>query len=387
MIDSYTLVIPTYNRSALLRRLVRYYRKRAPFINLLVLDSSRSEVQEENVKALSQYGSAVRHVVYADNIQASSKLADGLALVETEYASLCADDDVVFPEALAESLMFLESHPDYACAHGLYLNFRQAGNDIHVFSEYSGPSNEAIHPGARVFRLLQRYESLYYGAFRTNDLREIVTVMQAMPSPLFRELFQSVATVIKGKVKRFPSVYAARQSGPPADPNREKWQTCYWFADNPREVLEHYERYCDTLWKFYEDRASQRVERAAFFKTLDLAHAVYFSAGCSADYFCSVLQRYWPGDGLANVGDANLLVELGAPTAFTASSINKLLIRSWLLVRAVWSTPAVWRLDSEVRRACTKPWKCHLSGSLRWLASAPEFRAGYLDLCNYLDAG
>jgi len=34
MTGGHTLVIPTYNRPAFLQRLVRYYRKRAPYINL-----------------------------------------------------------------------------------------------------------------------------------------------------------------------------------------------------------------------------------------------------------------------------------------------------------------------------------------------------------------
>jgi glycosyltransferase domain-containing protein len=388
MSERYTLVIPTYNRVALLGRLVRYYRKRASSIDLLVLDSSKPDVTKENAKALASLGASVRHVIYPGDAPGGSKISQGLALVQTPYVSFCADDDLVFPEELARAVDFLDRHPDYVSGHGLYLNFRQNGNEVQLLSEYAGPSNEPAHPGARIFRLLQRYESLFYGAFRIQDLRDILSAAQALPSPHYQELFQSVATVIKGKVKRFPSFYAARQSGPPADPNREKWQTYDWFADNPEEFLEHYRAYRAELWKFYETHApAPRLEKAAFLRVLDLAHAVFFSARCSAEHFHSVLQPYWPADGFANVGEINLLEELGAPRAFARGSLDRLMARKWLAFRALIATPALWRLDREVRRTCATPWKCRIPGSLRWLASVPQFRESYLELCNYLDAG
>ncbi|MGH8743316.1 MAG: TIGR00180 family glycosyltransferase, partial [Burkholderiales bacterium] len=214
MTDGHTLVIPTYNRPALLKRLVRYYCERAPWMNLLVLDSSRTEIAEENAKVLSICGESVRHVVFPGTIPVAAKLSQGLAFVQTPYASFCGDDDLVFPEELQRAVAFLQNHSDYVCAHGLYLNFRQVNHDIHLMSEYAGPGNEATHPGARIFRLLQKYESLFYGVFRTTDLSDIFSAAASVPSYHYQELFQSVAALIMGKVKRFPTIYAARQSCP-----------------------------------------------------------------------------------------------------------------------------------------------------------------------------
>ncbi len=407
MIDRTTLVIPTFNRPAFLERLVRFYHKRARPLNLLVLDSSKPEVTEENAKALSQYGSAVRHVIFPGAVPGSSKLSQGLALVQTVYASFCADDDLVFPEELARSVAFLAQHSDYVSAHGLYLNFRQTGNDVQLFGQYSGPSNEAIHPGARIFRLLQRYESLFYGAFRTGDLRDIFMAIEALPTPHFQELFQSVATLIKGKVKRFPSFYAARQSGPPAEPERVKWQTYHWFADNPVEILEHYRPYCEAIWKFYETHISEaRLERSAFFKTLDLAHAVYFSSGCPPEYFHAELQKYWPGDRYLRYGRLEMLREADKPSVLNwagfpgddpaADLIDKLRTPSglgrWAAVRALaalwyfaYSVPGLARLNYDARKVGHTAWKCRLSPRFLWLAAVPEFRNAWIELCYYLD--
>ena len=172
---NHTLVIPTFNRPDLLRQLVRYYFERARSLNLLILDSSRAELAEGNAKALASYGEFLRHVVFPEAISSTEKLARGLDLVRTPYASFCGDDDVVFPGSLKQAIDFLERNAGYGCTHGLYVNFRPEGREIRLAPEYTGPSNEAVHPGARIFRLLQRYESLFYAVFRTSDLRAIMS--------------------------------------------------------------------------------------------------------------------------------------------------------------------------------------------------------------------
>src|SRR5262249_42353188 len=158
-----------------------------------------------------------RHAVFEDTLPMAVKVERGLALVETPFVSLCADDDLVFADGLREGIEFLERHVDYVCAHGLYLNFQEAGDhEVHLMREYAGAGNDASHPGARIFRLFQRYELLFYAVFRTADLREISAGAAAMPTLHFQELFQSVAALIKGKVHRFPTLYGARQSCPAA---------------------------------------------------------------------------------------------------------------------------------------------------------------------------
>src|SRR5262249_20165653 len=142
-------------------------------------------------------------------------------------------------------------HRDYVSAHGLYLNFRVAGSQVHLTSEYSGPGNEAENPARRIFALCQRYESLFYAAFRTPELQAIVGAATALPTLHFQELFQSVAALVKGKVRRFRSFYGARQSCDPAEPGRDRWQTYYWFADDPAEMVAHYRAYRREVLSFY----------------------------------------------------------------------------------------------------------------------------------------
>lgn len=405
----HTLVIPTYNRPELVRRLVRYYLGRGTVIQLLVLDSSRAEIATANAAWFGGCGPNVRHVIYPDTLPPGAKLARGLPMVNTPYASFCADDDLVFPQGLANAIDFLAANREYVCAHGLYLNFR-VGDQLepgeapppggirnpqclHVWREYGGPGNEANHPGARIFRLFQSYESLYYAAFRTRDLRDIFAEVEAIPTLHYQELFQSVGTLIKGKVKRLPGLFAARQSIEAAQPERDNWQTYYWFASNPAEVLEHYRDYCEVLWRFYEVHgAAPRLERAAFQKTLDLSHAVYFSAGCPPAYFYSALQAYWPQDGFVEPGRTDLFGQMGAgggaaaPGSKPKWTVRRVLSAARLVLRAARHAPHRRSLDWRARRLGGTAWECRLPWNMRWLAGQPEFRRTYLELCRYMNA-
>lgn len=395
----HTLVIPTYNRPQLVRRLVAYYLGRNAGLNLLVLDSSKGDVAQANAQWLRERAPHVRHVVYPETLQPGVKLAQGMSLVETRHASFCADDDLVFLPGLAEAVRFLDANADYVCAHGLYLNFQihDGSSEVNIWREYGGPGNEAGHPGARIFRLFQGYESLFYAAFRTEDLRAIFSVVERIPSLHYQELFQSVATLILGKVKRLACLYAARQSIAAAQPERDNWQTYYWFAGNAAELLEHYRNYCEDLWRFYEAHgAAPRLARVDFQKALDMAHAVYFSAACPPAYFHSVLQPLWPQDAFVEPGQADVFDQLGGKRAVPApvrpgrpwSGLNlcDALSAAGIAMRAAYHLPHRLSLERRARQLGGTPRKCRLPWELRWLAGSAEFRATYLELCRYLDS-
>src|SRR5262245_24537015 len=112
---AHTLVIPTYNRPALLERLVSYCVLRVPPMTVLVLDSSKPEVAGENAGMLASHG--VRHIAFPTTAPMAAKLCRGLADVNTPTVSFCADDDLVFPDGLRAALRFLTEHADHVSAH------------------------------------------------------------------------------------------------------------------------------------------------------------------------------------------------------------------------------------------------------------------------------
>ncbi len=388
----HTLVIPTYNRPALLRQVVAYYLGRTPDMQMLVLDSSKPEIAEENRIALAGLKGNLRHILYDTRTPMARKLALGLAEVATPSASFCADDDIVFPAGLSEAVEFLRGHPDYVTAHGLYLNFQESGDTIRLTREYAGPGNEAGHAGARIYRLCQSYESLFYGAFRTQDLRDIFNEVADLPTLHYQELFQSCAALIKGKVKRLPVFYAARRSGPAAEPDRDKWQTYYWFADNPGELMQHYLAYRERVRLFYERfGARPGLPAADFDRAMDLAHMVYFSRGCPPAYFHDRLQAYWPSDRFEKVDEIDLFQQMRvAGPARAAGSVQRgylWLRRTIRKLRLRKTETATVALNASTAARFKTPWVCSLSYGMAWLAGHEGFRQAYDELCAYLDVG
>lgn len=392
---AHTLVIPTYNRPALLKRLVVYYAARAPEMPLLVLDSSKPEIAAANATMIKAAHPNAQHRMFTSDVPMAVKLSRGLAEVKTPTVSFCADDDIVFLDGLADAIAFIDEHPEYVSAHGLYLNFTESGQTVIVAKEYAGESNEAAHAGARVFRLFQNYESLFYGAFRTADLVEVFEDVASIATLHYQELFQSVAALIKGKVKRFPKFYAARRSGPEAEPGRDKWQTYYWFAADPSEFVQHYVEYRDRLWDFYlRHQEAGALTRADFIRTLDIAHSVYFSKTCPPRYFHSILQPLWPEDEFAEkIDDLFQVMRQGKQRPGLGRAERLLMkvlrrIRRWRLARSHdpnTGAPALAALNTILAAQYRTPWRCELPLGLMWLAANEEFRSNLHELIVYLE--
>lgn len=392
---AHTLVIPTYNRPALLKRLVIYYAARAPEMAVLVLDSSKPEIAAANAAMIEAVHPKAQHRAFTSDVPMAVKLSRGLAEVKTATVSFCADDDIVFPDGLAEAIAFIKSHPDYVSAHGLYLNFTEAGQTIIVAKEYAGESNEAVHAGARIFRLFQNYESLFYGAFRTTELAEIFEGVAGIPTLHYQELFQSAAALIKGKVRRFPKFYAARRSGPEAEPGRDKWQTYYWFAADPGEFVQHYVAYRERLWGFYSrHRETGALAQTDFFRALDIAHSVYFSKTCPPRYFHSILQPLWPEDKFAEKFDDLFQVLRQGKQHPSFGKGERLLmkvlrrVRRWRMRRSpdpATGAPALATLNETLAAQYRTPWRCELPIGLMWLATNDDFRTNLHELIVYLE--
>lgn len=388
-LQSMTLIIPTFNRPAFLARLMKYYASKKTQIQFLILDSSDKETIEINKQASSVLGQQVRYVTFPSTLPVATKLLEGLKLVDTPFCAFCADDDLVFVEGLTQALTFLQDHPDFVCVDGIYLNFNPVGHNMHLVVEYATKGINAEDPGARIFKLCQKYESLFYGAFRTQHALNIFSGVVKNSSLHYQELFQATSALLIGKSNRLPIFYAARQHCNPADQQRDKWQTYYWFADNTKEFLEHYLIYREELWNFYQNHTLEKKhEKKDFFQFLDLAHAMYFSMGCPPEYFHNRLEAYWPQDKFqkSNAYKDNICNQLKSSSRRTRET--------WVQNAAKWipnqifswhSKRDVRKLNNEIQNKTKMNWNCLLSKDLRWLASVDIFRNAYYELCEYMN--
>jgi hypothetical protein len=101
----HTLVIPTYNRPELVRRLVTYYLQRGTDIQMLVLDSSKAGIAQLNGEWFKDRAANVRYVAYPETTQPASSSRRN-ATRDHGYASFCGDDDLVFPQGLSDAIRF-----------------------------------------------------------------------------------------------------------------------------------------------------------------------------------------------------------------------------------------------------------------------------------------
>lgn len=376
----HTLVIPTFNRSDLLLKLLRYYKKRSPTLKILILDSSSTDNADANIINVKLFGEGLVYKAFPQTTPMSVKLRDGLKLVQTKYVSFCADDDLIFTEHINKAIIFLENHSDYVSAHGRYINFNNVNKNVRVWLEYSGPGNEAAHAGARIFQMCQSYESLFYGVFKTHNLQNIFKGVADQSSLHFQELFQSVASLITGKVYRFNEIYAARQSGPPADPDRDNWQTYYWFSSNPQDFMKHYMIYREYISDYYQTYGQQPLtEKNEFLRILDLSHSIYFSAHCPSHYFFTTIQNNFTDNYKEpfHKNSSDIIIHRIAvwerrfeklKNYFTKS--RKALIRS---------------LNQQVWDLCINKFRCRLPWDARELANDESFHQSYIEVCLYLD--
>lgn len=382
-----TLVIPTYNRPEHLVRLLKYYATQSSPSRFLILDSSADKSKAMNKKAVLLLEGRACHLEFSESIPVAKKLLEGLKQVQTTYSAFCADDDLVFVDGLAKAQAFLQSNPTYICVDGIYLNFNPQGDHLHLVIEYATKGMGAEEAGARIFRLFQKYESIFYGVFRTQDAIKIFTGVSKNSSLHYQELFQATAALLLGKSHRLPIFYAARQHCNPADLSRDKWQTYYWFADNPKEFISHYLTYREELWNFYQAYSPEKnYNQDLFMRLMDISHAMYFGVGCPPAYFHSTLQEAWPKDIFQKPGYlTDICNQLkSSRRIWLESKIEEFVEVLPKLVASLYWPGSLRKLDRGVQKNTQSKWKCKLNWKLRWLARVGNFQDAYLELCKYM---
>lgn len=385
-----TLIIPTFNRHEHLTRLIRYYSSKKSTMSFLILDSSQPEIAQLNRQSCLMLGDMAKHVIFDESIHPLQKIVDGLKLVATPFCTFCADDDIIFINALSEALSYLENHDDCACVDGVYLSFRVVKNNVQLRIEYSHGGLDARHPVSRVFRLLQKYESLFYGACRTSQVLSVFTSMNNLSTYCYQEFFQSVATLLLGKKHRLPIFYSGRQACDRADPSSVKWNSHNWLIENPSEIIQEYLPYRCELWKFYEKNTIEpTLSHEQFNRSMDLAHVVLLTTACSSKSFYSSLQHYCPNDNFLEID----------PYTYDLSQFKKPYHRKWdtytekalkfmqkhqKKIASLFYRNNLKELNVEIQRITNTKWDCGLRADLKWLSTRREFREAYKELCLYL---
>lgn len=290
-INDYTLIIPTYsNRAHLLRKLVDFLALKKVEFDIIVVDSSENSVKKKNRDVCGKSKLAITYFEYPSEIAPVPKVLDGLKHVKTRYVSLCADDDLIFIDAIPECLNFLEAATDYIACHGNYLNYGDNENEGYdIGLEYDAPSLDGETFEERAFQLLNNYQSIFYAIFRTDVLVDYVKSALNIAPFAYLELFSGIAPLVKGKVKRLPLCYYVRARHTSTRSHDNRWHPNLWFADNPDGLVQEFIKYREILKKFIDERSGHKIEDLN--KLLSLLHAIYFFKSFDLSYIQGVLKR------------------------------------------------------------------------------------------------
>ena len=269
-----TALIPTRNRPDECARQLRFLHGNEFPHRIIVLDASE-QANSEAVRRASSGIAEFRH--FGPEYRMADKLAAAVADVATPYVVLIPDDDIVLPQAIADAIVFLESHPDFVVAHGYFLAFHPHVDaiDMHRMIGFT-PSIVDEQPLHRLYNLLRRYQSFYWGVFRTGIFRSAVTSACATQAVVFRELTALSTTILQGKVARLRSVYALR--GPvKSHAAMHQSHPFFFFLRDAREFFGNYVVFRDGIAAFIRRNGIEIPPGVPLGQLLDLAYAAYFA--------------------------------------------------------------------------------------------------------------
>ncbi|MCK4364478.1 MAG: TIGR00180 family glycosyltransferase, partial [Thermoplasmatales archaeon] len=221
MTSKFTMIITTYNKPTLLKRILSYY-DNCNFENrIIVADTSTKENKKINKGIIDSCSNL--DIFYLTNFPTINefpgasgqfvKLADATDYVEDKYCVTCADDDFILPNGIKKSVEFLEKNKDFVVAHGQYLAFSILDEAFHWNYSPKTDSNTHSDPKSRLLQHFSNYTLTTYAVHRTEIMNKIwKETTQTKNLGVFGELTASMLTSIYGKMKGLDFFYDFRQA-------------------------------------------------------------------------------------------------------------------------------------------------------------------------------
>jgi len=228
---SYTIFIPTYCRPYFIKRLLSYYQQFNKPFHIVVADSSPPDVQQANQAIITAFPTLqVTHLThYATTLNPHHKFADMVNHTNDPYCVFCADDDFVDPTGIETSIQFLDRHPDFSCAHGNYITFRERNGHFTWQPLYPYTSLTLDDPVQRFYTHLTSYWQVLYSVRRTPLVQQVYReLISCHTDPMqFGELLPDMLSLLYGKMQRLDVFYAARQF----ESRVAYWPTLFEYMD------------------------------------------------------------------------------------------------------------------------------------------------------------
>jgi glycosyltransferase domain-containing protein len=272
---SVSIVVPTYKRPQLLRRILRYFSDgRLPY-EVIVADSSPDRASEEVTGAAT--GLRLRYQHYSPDTFIAAKVADVLSSVNSKYAVLCADDDFLVWTFLIEGCRFLDENPSFSIVHGrsvMLIPTAFTGEVPTTFCSVQYPQSTIVEAGSadRLQKHLADYKTTLYSVHRREQLlRNMQLTARWSVDYRFGELLPSCLSLVQGKAQTLDMLHMIRQGGPGSTAGLiAPWETLLTAPDYSRR----YQQFCACLVSELEretgieKRAAECVVNRAFLSYL-----------------------------------------------------------------------------------------------------------------------
>lgn len=268
-----TLIIPTRDRAPVLAALLSYLETEKADCQLLVLDSSRSDVLATNRARIASSSLDIQSVELRE-AELGEIHRQGVRRALTPFCAVCSDEDLIVLEGVRHCLNALRTDPVASVAHGYSFSFLPHPDDNMELNETYFPSRiEACSPLDRVAKLCAGYQTLRCGVFRTPALQRIFDTLGPMTKALARDLLWSALAVSEGQPLVQPYFsYGHRMR--PVDPSNHT-HLLEWLCNDPESLFAEYLHYREILGSALTRQPDNDLEPSEVPELLDLIHLRY----------------------------------------------------------------------------------------------------------------
>ncbi len=201
------LVIPTFNRSAKLARVIEAYAHNRE-LKVVVLDASNeSSHQAANKRLAKEHFGFVEYIVSTE-MNLIKRLLVFLESIDNELITIANDEDIFFPEFLFSAYQFLQENKDYVVASGRYITSARPLLGLRRISYWTdsflGMDINDNEPSVRIINF-QRLNSggvppIYWGVHRRSVFIESNKLSLRLQYSGAAELMNQITSCVRGKI-------------------------------------------------------------------------------------------------------------------------------------------------------------------------------------------
>lgn len=203
------LIIPTYNRSAKLARVIDAYARENPKFKVVILDASDdSSHQMANQKTSENHADFVQYIETSNQRNLIERITTYLGKIDDEIIAMGNDEDIFIPEFLDAAFTLLNERPDYVVATGRYVTSARPLLGMRRITYWTdtflGMDIDDDDPAVRVVNF-QRLNSggvppLYWSVHRKSSFMQSSRLALRLSYSGASELMNQVTSCVLGKI-------------------------------------------------------------------------------------------------------------------------------------------------------------------------------------------